>query len=321
MTRQRQAAQRGRGPGAPIWRLTIAAWCACAPLATEAAIAAQPSPEPVAELSAQRAAAERGKIYQAGVVYSQWIDGLAQESGSPFLQQRVLDRVTWMRLLACAGTLLVVGLATAWFLRFVRRRAGRIESDEQQSWLALGAAAICKPLALLAWVIGGFLSLMPIAEGIASRPTRLFLANGLTAILYAGWVIAVFWLIFQIIRGAEKRMRQWAQGTGKVLNNVIVPVAGQTLRLAVPLLAILLFLPLLNLPDRWTWVTQKGFGILLIVSLASLIIRGVRAVQVALMREHRLDVEDNLAARRIYTQVSVIRKIVIAAVVILATGS
>jgi small-conductance mechanosensitive channel len=145
--------------------------------------------------------------------------------------------------------------------------------------------------------------------------------NGLTAILYAGRVTAVLWLIFQIIRGAEKRMRQWAQGTGKVLNNVIVPVAGQTLRLAVPLLAIILLLPLLSLPDRWTWVTQKGFGILLIVSLAYLIIRGVRAVQVALMREHRLDVEDILAARRIYTQVSVIRKIIIAAVVILGTGS
>jgi hypothetical protein len=136
----------------------------------QAATAAQPSPEPVAALSAQRAAAERGKIHQTGVAYSQWIDGLAQDSGSPFLQRRVFDRVTWMRLLACAGTLLIVGLATGWFLWFVRRRAGRIESDEEQSWQALAAAAVRKPLALLAWVIGGFLSLMPIVEGIASRP-------------------------------------------------------------------------------------------------------------------------------------------------------
>ncbi|HEX4665260.1 MAG TPA: hypothetical protein VH207_01565 [Chthoniobacterales bacterium] len=42
----------------------------------------------------------------------------------------------------------------------------------------------------------------------------------------------------------------------------------------------------------------------------------MRAVQQALLREHRLDVPDNYTARRIYTQVSVIRKIVISVVVI-----
>ncbi len=89
-------------------------------------------------------------------------------------------------------------------------------------------------------------------------------------------------------------MRHWAQSSGSVLNNVLVPVIGQTLRLAVPLLAVILLLPLLDLPSKWAWVSQKGFGILLIVSLAFLIIRGVRAVQQALLREHRLDVAGQL---------------------------
>ena len=47
----------------------------------------------------------------------------------------------------------------------------------------------------------------------------------------------------------------------------------------------------------------------------------MRAVQVALLREHRLDVADNYTARRIYTQVSVIRKIVISIVIIIGIGS
>ena len=91
--------------------------------------------------------------------------------------------------------------------------------------------------------------------------------------------------------------------------------------LGVPLLAVILLLPLLDLPKDWAWVTEKGFGILLIVSLAFLIIRGVRAVQIALLREHRLDVANNYTARRIYTQVSVIRKIIISAVVIFGVAS
>jgi hypothetical protein len=39
------------------------------------------------------------------------------------------------------------------------------------------------------------------------------------------------------------------------------------------------------------------------------------------MSRHRLDAPDNLSARKIFTQVSVIRKIIVTAVVILATGS
>jgi small-conductance mechanosensitive channel len=299
--------------GRKFFCLTMAAWCACAPLATAAP---SPTPPPVGDLSAQRAEAERSKMYQAGLTYSRWLDGLAEKSGSEFLQHPVFDRVSWMRLLACAASLAFIGALTGSFLWFVRRRAGEIESNRQQSWLALVAAAVRKPLALMAWVIGGFLAFMPIVAGITSRGRRVELTNGLTALLYAGRVIAVLWLIFQAIRAVEKRMRQWAQKSGSVLNNVLVPVAGQTLRLAVPLLAVLLLLPVLDLPEKWTWLTQKGFGILLIVSLAFLIIRGVRSIQVALLREHRLDVADNYTARRIYTQVSVIRKLITSVVVI-----
>jgi small-conductance mechanosensitive channel len=293
-----------------------------------AAPAASPAASPVAtleqsfsELSAQRAAAERSKIYQGGAVYSRWLDHVAKNSGCAFLQQRVFDRVTWMRLLTSAGTLVLLALLTSWFLWIVRRRAGEIQSRRHQSWLALSAAAIRKPVALFLWVVGGVFALIPIVTAIASRPTRVFWASALTAILYAGQIITLLWLVFRAIRAVEKRMRLSAERTGSVLGKVIVPILGQTLRLAVPLLGIILLLPLLRLPENWAWVTQKGFGILLIVALSLLIIRGINAVQLALLSPRRIGAEDNLSARRIYTQVSVIRKIIVSAVVIIATGS
>ena len=168
---------------------------------------------------------------------------------------------------------------------------------------------------------GGGFALMPLATGIIGRPTRIFWVGTLTAVLYAGWIIAVLWLAFRAVLAIEKQMRQWADRTGSLLGKVIIPIAGHTFRMAVPLLAIILLLPLLRLPDEWTWVTQKGFGILLIVAFSVLIVRGINAVQTALLSRHRLDVPDNLSARRIYTQVSVIRKIIVTAVVIIATGS
>src|SRR4030081_1332033 len=131
--------------------------------------AAEPSPSPspspgesaspvaarsqsVSELSAQRAAAERAKIYRAGADYGRWLDDVAKNSGSAFLQRPVYDRVTWMRLLASAGALALLALLAGWFVWIVRRRAGTIQSNRPQSWLALAASAIRKPVALFLWM-------------------------------------------------------------------------------------------------------------------------------------------------------------------------
>lgn len=310
--------------------------CALFALICATAFAAEPSPSPTAtpadspaptiaksvtELSAQRAAAERSRIYRAGRDYGLWLDELAKDSGSAFLQRPVFERVSWMRLFGSIGGLALLSIFAGGFVSFVRKRAGEIKSRKYQSTLQLAASALRKPFALFLWMCGGAFALMPIATGIVGRPTRIFYVSTLTAILYAGWIIAVLWLLFRVVLAVEKRATDWAERTGSVIGKVIVPIAGHSARLAVPLLGVILLLPLLRLPDEWTWVTQKGFGILLIVALAVLIVRGINAVQTALLSRHRLDVPDNVSARKILTQVSVIRKIIVSAVMILATGS
>lgn len=272
-------------------------------------------------MSAERAATERSKIYRAGAAYGRWLDQVAKNSGNTFLQQPFYDRITWMRLLSSALALALIASLASWSVWIIRRRAGEIQSERPQSWFALSASAIRKPVALFLLMCGGGFSLMPIVTGVASRPTRVFWAGTLTAILYAGWIIALLWLVFRAIRAVEKRMHLWSQRTDSVLGKVAIPILGHTLRWAVPLLGIILLLPLLKLPENWTWVTQKGFGILLIVALSFLIVRGINAIQSALLGRHRLDVPDNLAARWIYTQVSVIRKIIVTTIVVIATGS
>src|SRR2546421_12126483 len=298
---------------------------AAEPSATPApSVAESPAPtiaRSVTEPSAQSGAADRSRIYRAGADYSKWLDQIAKNSSSAFLQRIVFERVTWMRLLASIGAIALLSIFAGAFVWIVRRRAGEIQSRKYQSALQLAASAIRKPFAFFLWMCGGSFALMPLATGIIGRPTRIFYVGLLTAILYAGWIIALLWLAFRAVLAVEKRMNQWADRTGSVVGKVIIPIAGHSLRLAVPLLGVILLLPLLRLPDNWTWATEKGFGILLIAAFSVLIVRGVNAVQSALLSRHRLDAPDNLSARKIFTQVSVIRKILVTAVVILATGS
>jgi hypothetical protein len=108
-----------------------------------------------------------------------------------------------MRLLSCVVALALLSLLTGWFVWIVRQRAGEIESTRYQSWLALSAAAIRKPVALFLWMCGGAFALLRIAAGIVSRPTRFFWARAFTAIFYARWIIALLWLVFRAIRAVE----------------------------------------------------------------------------------------------------------------------
>src|SRR5262245_53837201 len=292
---------------------------AISPTAFQPTTTAEPASQ--SQLSGRGAAVERSKIYRAGAAYTQWLDQLAEKSSNAFLQQQIVGPVTWMRLLSAVGALVVLSLIAGSFVWIVRRRAGAIQSKRYQSWLALSAAAIRKPFALFIIMCGGAFALAPIVASIASRPTRLFFAGALIDIFYAGSIIALLWLVFRAIRALGKRMHLWADRTASLLAKVIVPILEQALQLAVPLLGIILLLPVLKLPEAWMWVTQKGLGILLIIALSLLIVRGINAVQAALLSRHRRDVPNNASARRIHTQVSVIRKVIVSAVVIIAVGS
>src|ERR1700730_13858577 len=103
------------------------------PFACVSATAAEPSATPppsptatessaptiaqsVTDLSAQRAAAERSKIYRAGRDYSLWLDQLAKDSGSAFLQRPAFERVTWMRLISCGVALALLAIVAGWFV-------------------------------------------------------------------------------------------------------------------------------------------------------------------------------------------------------------
>src|SRR5260370_7714398 len=86
------------------------------PSPIESASPAATLTQSVSELSAQRAAAERSKIYRAGADYGRWLDNLAKNSGSAFLQRPVFDPVAWVRLLASAGALTLLALLSGSFV-------------------------------------------------------------------------------------------------------------------------------------------------------------------------------------------------------------
>ncbi|HUI43503.1 MAG TPA: mechanosensitive ion channel domain-containing protein [Terriglobia bacterium] len=114
--------------------------------------------------------------------------------------------------------------------------------------------------------------------------------------------------------------RRFAERTGSVVHHSLVQHGRRPAKWILPLLAVVAVLPVLPLRHEFLSPAQHLAGLVLIGAVAwGLIVVADVLADVAASR-YRVDVTDNLAARRIRTQVQVIRRVFIVVVVILTLG-
>ena len=150
---------------------------------------------------------------------------------------------------------------------------------------------------------------MDLGEGWWPFVTQLGL---LPAALFAGWVL------YRLVFRALERIASRARGTlGVHLVGELRPGA----RWMFPLLAAQLALPAAaGLPEALAAPLHHALILGIIASVAWLGIGVVGAIAEFVRGGHRLDVQDNLAARRVHTQVEVLERTAEVLLVVLAVG-
>jgi small-conductance mechanosensitive channel len=87
-----------------------------------------------------------------------------------------------------------------------------------------------------------------------------------------------------------------------------------------PLGLLLALLPASGLPARWLGAARHALGIGLLLCVVWLAVRAVRAIESRVLREHPVDIADNLRARKIQTQAKVISGVVQGAIVLVGVA-
>jgi small-conductance mechanosensitive channel len=100
----------------------------------------------------------------------------------------------------------------------------------------------------------------------------------------------------------------------------ILHMVAPPLFVALPLLVLLALLPATALPAAWVALGRHALGIGILLCAVWLAVRAVGAVEARVVREHPVDVADNLRARRIQTQAKVISGIVQGAIVLVGVA-
>lgn len=210
------------------------------------------------------------------------------------------------------ATLLVNALVALLVRRGKRVRAappgvGAVQSGpgvRHHALLALG-----KPVYIFIWVYGIYFATTPIL--LRLRPERsLTVLRGLLDLLFdLGGLAALFWFLFRATRVLQSHLASWAAVTPSKIDDLLVPLLGTALRTVVLVIGLVLAIPMLGAPPQFANVLDKLTSILLITAVAVLFVRAVAICEHVVLMRYDITAADNLRARKVYTQLHVITRV------------
>ena len=226
--------------------------------------------------------------------------------------------------LALAG---LTHLFARWWVRRQSRRyeagARSVSADEARwrRWLTRALHEMVPPAALLVWIQGIAFALDLAVRDSAPVTVR---ETALTALDWAygfGVVGALCWLLWRLGGIIELFLSSLSARSETSWDDVLLPLAGKTVRRALPLLAIILGAPALSVSPALAEVVRNATSLMLIGVVAFILCQVVDVAAAFVLKQHRTDVADNLQARAIHTQVLVLKKVALTVIGVFTLAS
>src|SRR6202034_3498016 len=148
----------------------------------------------------------------------------------------------------------------------------------------------------LIWVVGVYAAATTLLRKLLPGPEWDAVCEFLGKLVDLGIFAVLFWVFFRLTRVLETQLAAWAAKTGSKLDQLFVPLLGKCLRVAVPVMGIILGLPVLHLPSEYAGLLAKGSSILLIVAVALISFQAVGLVEKVVVMKFDVGVADNLHA-------------------------
>jgi small-conductance mechanosensitive channel len=166
----------------------------------------------------------------------------------------------------------------------------------------------------LVWVYGLYFIATPVLRRLNPDEGLEDLRVVVDSLLNMGLFIVLCWFCVRLTHVLEARMGRWTAWSASRLNALFVPLLGRSLRILIPVLGIIFALPMLDLPSRYGAILAKASSILLILALGAMLFQLIATAEQAVLASFDITVADNLRARKVYTQVHVIGKVMYVAV-------
>jgi small-conductance mechanosensitive channel len=248
---------------------------------------------------------------------SNWINRLF----GPNAGNTVLGSITWADLAVMSSFVLLVlmvnGVAVA-ILRYKTKQAAATHVKTLQHNV-LGALG--KPLYVLVWAYGLYFAATPLLLKLKPGEGLHIVREFFDSVFDLGVFAILLWCLVRFTRALEARLAARASDNSGKLDRLFVPLVGKGLRVIVPVVGVIFALSILNLPPRYAGLVAKGTSILLIVTVAIILSQAVDICERVVLRKFDITAADNLRARKVYTQVRVISRVIYLIIVLFTVAS
>jgi len=218
-------------------------------------------------------------------------------------------------------------LLLRWWLRRQSRRyeAGArwlpVEEARWRRWLTRAVDEMLAPIATLVWIHGvSFVLDLAIRDATPATVAATALA-GLGWFYAVSILCALFWLLWRVGGIIELFLLSLSARADTSWDDLLLPLAGKTVRRALPLLALIMGAPALSVSPAFAEVVRNASSLLLIGVVAFIMFQVVDVAAAFVLQQHRLDVPDNLQARAIHTQVMVLKKVALTVIGVFTLAS
>ena len=219
-----------------------------------------------------------------------------------------------------ALVLLLVGIAHFCLRWWMRRRAKRQDALLHR-WVSRSFRETVAPLALLLWIQGLYVASRLVMPDLLSVEAADRARSALEWGYRLSLMLALFWLLLRIGRLVDAYLVSLSTLIDGTWDDVLLRVAGKAARVLLPLLALILGAPMLALSPGLAHLLSSATSLALIAVVAYLLIQVVDAAAVFILSQYRLDARDNLQARAVHTQVTVLKKVALVTVGIFTLAS
>jgi small-conductance mechanosensitive channel len=262
---------------------------------------------------------------------AQWAQRLEPVFG-PWLLREVFLGITWLGVIL--SVLILCGAALAWLVlhglmrRWIRKKGEAAEKErleggkpEHLEWFRQILRAALPPLSFLVWVWGIYAAGFVLFAQLSREAERTVLLRLLNWLLDVGGLVGLFWFLFRLIAVVGVRLKSWASVTDRKWDDILATIVVRALRLVVPLVGLILILPTLSIPAGAEQFFRQGSSLLLIAAIGFIAYQVALAAEEAVLEQYRMTTGDNLTARKIATQVQVLRKLAVVVIVVFTIGS
>ncbi|WP_110599459.1 mechanosensitive ion channel family protein [Salinicola lusitanus] len=212
-----------------------------------------------------------------------------------------------------AAIIVVVTIAAHALLKYVHFRLRRL-GDSRHSLLGTTVKAVHPPLVGVLWVYGLFgAAHFLVPNAVEGHALIMTVAHFCAALLGV-------WLLIRLCRRLVATMDRWGDSRTSILERFLVPFMARCLAALIPIFVLFSLFPVFITSARLDAALHDLTSLILIGSIAGVLIHGINISERALSERYKFDDEDAVA-RKVHTQITVLRKLINFIIVILALAS